>query len=123
MADMSTDERLFPIQGGGFVRWTDAERAYDYYARRYGRSQSLERLAERGGFGWTEYQCFRRGMEPGDSHYRIVARVAEDVYTDLIIARERAERAEAEVERLSAKVVEIEETLVDALNDDRLTRP
>lgn len=32
------------------VPWRIAELAYSVYASRYGRSQSLERLAERGGF-------------------------------------------------------------------------
>ena len=52
-------------RGPRSVPWGVAERAYQEYARRYGRSQSLERLAERGGFsegeldalapGWREY--------------------------------------------------------------------
>ncbi|MBE4747763.1 hypothetical protein G4177_06165 [Corallococcus sp. ZKHCc1 1396] len=36
------------------IPWSLAERAYADYSRRYGTSQSLERLAERGGFGPTE---------------------------------------------------------------------
>ena len=40
----------FPIQGGPSIPWSVAEIAYAEYARRYGRSQSLQRLAERGGF-------------------------------------------------------------------------
>lgn len=63
-------ERRFPIQAGprslrwraggpiaepaGSVPWSVAERAYAAYAARYGRSQSLDRLAERGGFGHSE---------------------------------------------------------------------
>ena len=54
-------ERLFPIipytsrdkhKGPHPMRvpWSIAELAYSVYASRYGRSQSLERLAERGGF-------------------------------------------------------------------------
>lgn len=37
------------------IPWVVAEIAYIKYARRYGRSQSLERLAERGGFGRDEF--------------------------------------------------------------------
>jgi len=57
------DEKWFPIQGetigrtrraSGRVPWGVAAKAYESYARRYGASQSLERLAERGGFGWSE---------------------------------------------------------------------
>ena len=61
-------ERRFPIQGhtehpevGGrvdvppmTVPWIVGEIAYNEYARRYGRQQSLERLAERAGFGQSE---------------------------------------------------------------------
>lgn len=50
-------ERRFPIQHGLTIPWTMAERAYDYYAERYGRDQTLERLAERGGFGINEWAC------------------------------------------------------------------
>ena len=65
-------EKLFPIQGDhdtiqrkrdgrevrgyGFVTWKEAEEAYAVYAGFYGRSQSLERLAERAGFGWDEIE-------------------------------------------------------------------
>ena len=62
--------RRFPVQAGirsarwraggpiaepaGSVPWSVAERAYEAYRGRYGSSQSLARLAERGGFGWCE---------------------------------------------------------------------
>jgi len=36
------------------VPWWLAEIAYRHYVRLYGRAQSLERLAERGGFGRYE---------------------------------------------------------------------
>ena len=69
---MSAPNRPFPIQGGTYrkpdgtlrrpveqylpstIPWWLAEEAYAYYASRYGTSQSLERLAERGGFGREE---------------------------------------------------------------------
>lgn len=50
-----SDERRFPIQGGLTVSWPAAERAYATYSKLYGTSQSLERLAERGGFGMLEF--------------------------------------------------------------------
>lgn len=43
------------------VPWHVAERAYEEYARRYGRSQSLEQLAQRGGFGLGELDMFYPG--------------------------------------------------------------
>lgn len=50
------DQRRFPIQGGLTVSWAAAaERAYDSYSRSFGKDQSLERLAERHGFGVLEF--------------------------------------------------------------------
>jgi len=53
--------RMFPLQtqrdvppGPVSIPWSVAEKAYGAYAAQYGRSQSLERLAQRGGFGWGE---------------------------------------------------------------------
>lgn len=43
------------------VPWHVAERVYEEYARRYGRSQSLEQLAQRGGFGAEELDRFYPG--------------------------------------------------------------
>ena len=59
------DNRPFPIQGelrsshwgmrpACTIPWWLAEKAYARYVARYGRGQSLERLAERGGFGRQE---------------------------------------------------------------------
>lgn len=38
----------------GWISWEEHERAWLDYARRYGRGQSAERIAERGGFGYWE---------------------------------------------------------------------
>jgi len=64
------DNRPFPIQGGGAGRarygpctipWWLAEVAYAYYNSRWP-GQTLERLAERGGFGRNELvMLLRRG--------------------------------------------------------------
>lgn len=45
----------FPIQGGLTVSWEAAEQAYKGYVSRFGANQTLERLAERGGFGVLEF--------------------------------------------------------------------
>lgn len=56
---------MFPIQAEREaqphpmrVPWNVAELAYSVYAGRYGRGQSLERLAERGGFAPSEMDMF-----------------------------------------------------------------
>ncbi|AMV25489.1 hypothetical protein VT84_13910 [Gemmata sp. SH-PL17] len=61
MAEVIKKERMFPLQtsrtapaGPRQIPWSVAEVAYGEYTRLYGSSQSLERLAERGGFGWCE---------------------------------------------------------------------
>ncbi len=65
MSASNEQDRPFPIQGDGFVRgkgevpatvipWWLPEIAYEHYVKRWGNDQSLERLAERGGFGRTE---------------------------------------------------------------------
>ncbi len=72
------DTRPFPIQGGPSYRlegrmiypppsripWWLAEEAYAYYSERFGTDQSIERLAQLGGFGREELLHFlRRGVE------------------------------------------------------------
>jgi hypothetical protein len=60
-----TDDRTFPIQTERGAKphplripWSVAELAYSVYAAEYGRGQSLERLAQRGGFGPGEMDLF-----------------------------------------------------------------
>ena len=49
----------FPIQGGGSIPWWVAEVAYDFYHQNWP-GQSLETLAQRGGFGISELINFIR---------------------------------------------------------------
>jgi hypothetical protein len=51
--------RPFPIQNGGSIPWWLAEVAFEYYHENW-RGQSLERLAERCGFGVAELVGFIR---------------------------------------------------------------
>ena len=60
--------RMFPIQIESRaaphpmqIPWIIAELAYSVYAAKYGRGQSLERLAERGGFAPSEMDKFLPG--------------------------------------------------------------
>lgn len=50
---MSRPER-FPMQDGPDIDWITAKEIYMIYSELYGTDQSLDRLAERGGFGWAE---------------------------------------------------------------------
>jgi len=70
---MSDDNRPFPIQGEpgyvgnpdkgqpGFIPWWLAELAYQEYSKQFGTSQSLQKLADRGGFGRKELIFLIRG--------------------------------------------------------------
>ena len=63
-----SDDRPFPIQGNNernqrgemehkpasVIPWWLAEEAYAWYSECFGSSQSLDRLAQRGGFGRKE---------------------------------------------------------------------
>ena len=58
----------FPIcQTGKKIPWSIAERDYEGYVKRYGKCQTLERLAERGGFYVEEmdqlYPAWREEVE------------------------------------------------------------
>ncbi len=65
---MTDDARPFPIQGElrapegqngrSTIPWWLAKIAYKEYSRRYGSDQTLERIAERGGFGRKELLMF-----------------------------------------------------------------
>lgn len=57
-------EKQFPIQPafrGYSVPWSLAEEAYATYAKHYGTAQSLEKLAERHGFGGMEFAMLLAG--------------------------------------------------------------
>lgn len=53
---MGEERRLFPMQGGPWIAWDTAELIYCAYSRLFGTQQTLERLAERGGFSWSEVE-------------------------------------------------------------------
>jgi len=55
----SCSTRRFPMQRGPDIDWTTAEKIYVMYSALYGTQQSLERLAQRGGFGWQEVEAIQ----------------------------------------------------------------
>lgn len=75
------DGRRFPIIGDGSpapvdVPWSVAERAYGAYAHKYGRRQSLEDLARRGGFHVGEMDALHPGWREETSE---IARLRVEV--------------------------------------------
>ena len=100
-------ERTFPLQvckdiepGPKHIPWSIAEKAYGVYVGKYGRCQSLERLAERGGFGWDE-------MDNLYPKWRAEVGEISELKSELAKARE-------EVERLKHRIVSHESSAVDA---------
>lgn len=64
-----------PVQGDhlrreppGSIDWAVHLRAFETYVRCYGRSQSAEVLAARGGFGQGELRCLLAGHDPLGCH-------------------------------------------------------
>jgi len=43
------------------IPWAIADKAWAAYAQRYGTNQSVERIAERHGFGWSEMDTLLPG--------------------------------------------------------------
>ena len=83
-------ERTFPIQKGTDVPWAMAQRAYVYYSEQYGNTQSIERMAQRGGFGWQEFACFLAGHDPRSGHVECTEK-AMDLCWPTDLARLRSE--------------------------------
>lgn len=82
-----TDNLRAPVQGySAGIPWSLHLRAWDAYAEKYGRSQSAERLAERGGFGASELDVFVPGWRDEVSE---ITRLQE------ALAAAEAERGEA----------------------------
>lgn len=52
----SRETTLFPMQRGPAIPWSMADKIYEAYSALYGTQQSVERLAERGGFSWREVE-------------------------------------------------------------------
>jgi hypothetical protein len=104
-----SNDKPFPIQRWKSIPWSAAEKAYETYARLFGTDQSLERLAERGGFGLQEFACLYLGHNPTKHGYtddldklkgpECVARVAleleadeGDIFKGLRAAKEAVDR-------------------------------
>jgi len=71
----NANTKPFPIQGFSKIPWFLAETAYAVYSARYGRSQTLQRLGERGGFHTSEmdefYPDWRKHL--AEFHARVAA--------------------------------------------------
>lgn len=79
--------KRFPIQDVGTVSWAAAEHAYRNYVRHYGNDQSLERIAQRGGFALGEFADLFFGYDGRSPDHRahLIAMVCQHVTVDLAI--------------------------------------
>jgi hypothetical protein len=110
---MSTAEKTFPIMysrgdhpGPIAIPWHIAEAAYSAYSARHGSDQSLERLAERGGFGASE-------MDDLHPSWRSEVDEIVKLRAELSIAKsEIAERAERLADAITA-AAELRKTLYE----------
>lgn len=105
--------KMFPVMGdkcapGPFnIPWSIAEKACGAYAVQYGRRQSLERVAERGGFYWGElddlYPQWRDETSEIVALRKALAQAQRQHSLDVVAYDELArdlERADAEVHEL-----------------------
>jgi hypothetical protein len=93
--------KMFPLQisrhpevtkpGPVSIPWEIAEFAYAAYSQKYGRGQTLERLAERGGFSWGE-------MDMLYPSWRVEANAFTRLRKELESARTLLAAAQAECE-------------------------
>jgi hypothetical protein len=56
VTDEGLVERFFRMQHGPAIPWSTAEIIYEAYSTLHGKSQSIEKLNSRGGFGWKEVE-------------------------------------------------------------------
>ncbi len=86
--------KRFPIQDVGSVAWAAAEHAYTNYTRRHGHDQSLDRLAQRGGFGLGEFADLFFGYDGTSpvTRQHLIAMVSQHVTVDLAIDGRIVER-------------------------------
>lgn len=100
------DERMFPLQSSyrsdkakphpTRIPWSVADKAYAVYRSRYGSQQTLERLAERGGFSAGEMDDFYPGWrEEVDELSRLRSETAR-LTAELDKANTRVDRLRAE---------------------------
>jgi hypothetical protein len=89
--DSDRNEKTAPVQRYGRIPWDLHVRAWGAYAAKYGKYQSAERIAERGGFDVNELDVFLPGW-----------RDELTAYAQLAAARERIAALEAEIGILTA---------------------
>ena len=86
-------EKLFPLiredkayankwEGPLFIPWSIAEKAYKAYSKKYGTGQTMQRMADRGGFGVEEMDRFHPGWRGEMQYYTERNKRMSTDYTD-----------------------------------------
>jgi len=127
-----TEAKTFPIQAGhgkprvkGFrIPWIMAEVAYKTYGKG---DQSLARLAERGGFGWSEFCLLYCGLSPygGDVDRNILIACTQVVVEELVSQRDDFEEEAEKLIEAQDKIAELEgnqESITAAFQHERSER-
>lgn len=89
--DWTTDGHCNP--GRSTIPWWLAEIAYSVYSRKYGNGQTLERLAERGGFGRAELMWLLRGGEDGANENAVWDKIHKEISEIHIVAHINAKES------------------------------
>lgn len=113
-----SEEKRFPLQpekgvtpGPLSCSWSVAEKSYGAYALRFGRSQSLETLAKRGGFSWGEMDDQYPAWREEESEIARL-RAENEALKDAMSECPDCDKLEAAV----AKVAALTKELADAKN-------
>jgi hypothetical protein len=127
-----SEGRMFPVMyqrkdapGPTRIPWSVADKAYSAYSARYGHSQSLERLAERGGFGAGELDMFVPGWREEVSE---LAALRSELATEKRISdklRDREHAAKVDLAEVQAELAKVRADLTTAhqtANELRLER-
>ena len=78
------------------IPWAVAERAYAAYSARYGNDQTLERMAERGGFGCGEMDMLAPGWEEECSEIVRLERELDKAQAESVSLRESLEQMKSD---------------------------
>jgi hypothetical protein len=116
-----SEGRMFPVMyqrkdapGPTRIPWSVADKAYSAYSARYGHSQSLERLAERGGFGAGELDMFVPGWREEVSE---LAALRSELATEKRISdklRDREHAAKVDLAEVQAELAKVKADHVSA---------
>ena len=100
-----SNNNTFPLCGTcRTIPYSLAERAYEQYVKRYGKSQTLKRLAERGGFYPEEM----------DSLYPGWREEVEEIY----LLRKEIERLRSILSKIVSEATTLATIAVEGLNND-----